>query len=262
MNAFRTASLACLFLLLSACATMPGRESDIDALLDASGLNAQLAWLQQPLRPDEDAGVLSLLPDEWVTAVNGTVADLVKADDIRASLRNEIRRNLSAKELADVQRFFASPSGRQVAALESGRLDSRLRDAAAGDTADLDTLAEATGVSKAVSRLAENALGDAVDIALRNGCFGLDKTPLASLLGGVMKKAQLRALRAAVNDQVRDRYAALAAEDRANYLAFAQSRAGRRFFQSRTAVMTGAADKAGAALGAQLTPQISKICRE
>lgn len=262
MNAFRTAPLACLLLLLSACATMPGRESDIDALLDASGLNAQLAWLQQPLRPDQDAGVLSLLPDEWVAAVNGTVADLVKTDDIRASLRDEIRRNLSAKELADVQRFFASPTGRQVAALESGRLDNGLKDAGTGDAPDLDTLAEATGVSKAVSRLAENALGDAVDIALRNGCFGLEKTPLASLLGGVMKKAQLRALRAAVNERVRDRYAALRPEDRGNYLAFAQSRAGRRFFQSRTSVMTSAAEKAGTALGAELTPQIRRICHE
>ncbi|MDF2445651.1 MAG: hypothetical protein K0S46_887 [Moraxellaceae bacterium] len=260
MNMLRTASLA--LLLLTACASLPGRDSDIDALLTASGLDAQLAWLQQPLQPDSDSGVLSLLPDEWVSVVNGTVADIVKADVIRSSLRDEIRRNLSARELAEVQKFYESPTGRQVAALESGRLDARLDETRDGDTATLDALADATGVSKAVSQLAENALGDAVDIALKNGCFGLDKTPLASLLGGVMKKAQLRALRAAVNERIRVRYAALSPDDQSRYLAFARSRAGNRFFASRTGVMTGAAQQAGTALGAQLTPQISKICNE
>lgn len=262
MKAFRFASFA-LILSLASCASLPGRESDIDALLTASGLDAQLAWLQQPLQTDSDSGVLSLLPDEWVSVVNGTVADMVKADVIRGSLREEIRKNLSARELAEVQKFYDSATGRQVAALESGRLDGRLQEAATGDdTATLDALANATGVSKAVSRLAENALGDAVDIALKNGCFGLDKTPLASLLGGVMKKAQLRALRLAVNDRIRDRYAALAPEDQSRYLAFAQSRAGQKFFASRTNVMTDAAQQAGTALGTQLTPEISKICNK
>lgn len=263
MTTARTTLIALCLLLLAACAGLPARDSDVDAVLAASGFDDQMAWLQKPLRPETASGVLALLPDDWVAVVNATVAQTVKTDVIRADLRQELKRSLSASELQRVRKFYEGPTGRRVAALESGKLDSRLEDAGnASDAATLDALAEATGTGKAVSRLAEHALGDAVDIALRTGCFGSTRLPLAGLLGGMVKKAQLAALRGAVNERVRERYAALTPAEQADYLAFAQGSEGRKFFAARSTLMLARAEEAGKALGTQLTPRIDALCRE
>lgn len=249
-----------LTLTLAACSSLPAGDSDIDALLAISGLQAQMDWLRQPLQPDQAKGPMALVPDEWITLVNSAVAETLKPADLRESLRDALKANLSARELAEVRRFYESDTGRQVVATESGRLDRRLAPTGSDDPT-LDALAETTGVGKAVSLLAQNALGDAVDIALKNGCLGHERTPFASLVGGVMKKAQLLALRHAVNTRVRERYAALNTDEQNAYLKFARSNAGQKFFAARTRVMTDAAQRTGAALGAQLTPHISEVCK-
>lgn len=262
MNLVRTALPALLALLLAACASLPARDSDVDAALTASGFDDQMAWLQQPLRPDITKGPLALMPDDWVDVVNATVAQTIQTETIRASLKDELKKNMDAGDLQRVRAFYESPTGRRVAALESGKLDSRLDSSSAADTATLDALAEATGTGKAVSRLAEHALGDAVDIALRTGCFGSTRLPLAGLLSGVVKKAQLLTLRTAVNERIRERYAALTPAEQSDYLAFAQGTPGRKFFDSRTALLLAKAEEAGKALGAQLTPRIDALCQE
>jgi hypothetical protein len=260
MNRFRLIALL-LPVLLTACAALPGRYADADAVLTASGLDAQLAWLRQPLEPERSTGPLALIPDDWIRVVNSTVAETLNPGDIRDNLRERIKKDLSGRELAEVQRFYESGTGRQVVALESGKLDRQLQEPEVAESATLDALASTTGISRAVSLLAEHALGDAVDIALKQGCLGHEKTPFASLVGGVMKKAQLSALRNAVNERMRQRYAALSSAEQRDFLDFAQSRAGRKFFSARTAVMSDAAQRAGTALGTVLTPRISAVCK-
>lgn len=251
--------LASSLLLLAACAALPGRQGDVEAVLTASGVDAQLAWLAQPLQADKLTGTLSLVPDDWITAINAAVAGQVRPADIRATLRDALQKELSARDLAEVQRFYDSPEGRAVVALESGAAPARSTPPA--DPATVEALAEATGLGQAVSRLAEKGLGDAFDIALRTNCLGQGKVPLAGLVGGVLKKAQLRALRTAVNEQVSRRYAALTPEQQAAYLAFTHTGAGRKFFQVRADVVGGAADRAGTALGETLTPRFDALCR-
>lgn len=252
--------LPALTLMLAACSSMPGRESDIDAVLNASGLEAQLDWLRQPLQTSQTSGPLALIPDEWLQLVNLTVAETLQPQDIRNQLRGTLKDRLTATELAEVERFFRSGPGRKVVAVETG---SSLATAAGDDlnTATLEALASATGVGSAVSRLAEHALNDVVDIALQEGCLGQERTPLASLLGGVVKKAQLLALRNAVNERIRARYASLTPEEQETYLEFARSRAGEKFFSARQAVMSNAAQRAGVALNSQLTPRLSELCK-
>ncbi|MFZ5561234.1 MAG: DUF2059 domain-containing protein [Pseudomonadota bacterium] len=260
MKPLRPCVLA-LTLALAACQSLPGgRDGDVAAVLAASGLEAQLAWLRQPLQEDRSAGPLALIPDEWIQVVNSTVAATLRPTEMRDALARELQENLSGRELAEVQRFYESATGRRVVAVESGSADPRVSAALDTESATLAALAQATGLGKAVSLLAENALGDAIDIALRSGCLG-DQPAYVSLLGGVMKKAQLLALRRAVNDGIRARHARLSPQEQSSYLAFAQSRAGQKFLSTRTAILNGFAQKAGSALGTELTPRISEICK-
>lgn len=244
-------------LFLAACAGLPARDGDIDATLAASGIDAQLAWLEQPLRPDQMSGTLALLPDDWVAAINAAVAAELRPAGVRADLRAALGRELNARELGEVRRFYESPAGRAVVAVEAGRGGTA---PAGGDEARLAALAEATGLGKAVSRLAEKGLGDAFDIALRTNCLGQGETRFAGLVGGVIRKAQLRALRRLVDDQVQGRYAALTPDEQAGYLAFAQSGAGTKFFRVRATVLANAADRAGNSLGQALTPRFEAFC--
>lgn len=246
-------------LLLAACASLPGRTSDVEAVLSASGVDAQLAWLSQPLQTEKLKGPMALVPDDWITTINGAVAGELQPADIRSVLREALQRELSARELGEVQQFYESPVGQAVVAVESGAAGGSV--AASADPATVEALANATGLGKAVSRLAEKGLGDAFDIALKTDCLGQGKTPFAGLVGGVLKKAQLRALRTMVNDQVSRRYAALTPSQQADYLAFTQSRAGQKFFRVRGDVIGNAADRAGTALGATLTPRFNALCR-
>lgn len=258
----RTPSLLlALVLALGGCAAMPPGDADVDALLRASGIDAQLAWLEQPLPAGKLDGPLSLLPDDWISVINSTVAEQVQPADIRHELRDRLRRDLSARELAEVRQFFDSPSGRAVVAVESGSPQSAPRHPAQEDDPMLDTLANASGLGRAVAQLAEASLGDAVDIVMRSNCLGQGKVPFAGLVGGVLKKAQLKALRLRVNDEIRGRYAALPQADRERYLAFTHSGAGQKFLQARAEVVGSAANRAGTALGSALTPRVNELCK-
>lgn len=261
---FRKTVPAVLLGLLQACASLPGQKGNADAVITASGLDAQLELLKQPLKTEQMDGPLSLIPDEWITLVNTTIATTLKPEQIRASLRSTLEKNLSGTELGDVQKFYESEIGRHVAAIESGKITTTPVTTTTttnnNNRATLDILANATGAGKAISVLAQHGLNDAVDVALENGCFGLDKIPFASVLAGVVKKTQLNALKENVNISVRQQYAQLSGNEQASYLAFAQSAAGQKFFSARSSVMTSAAQQTGAALSEQLTQHIRQIC--
>lgn len=252
--------LLSLLLTLPACASLPPRDADVDALLGASGLDAQLAWLEQPLPAGKLEGPLSLLPDDWIAIVNSTVAERVRPVEIRRELRERLQQDLSAGELAEVQRFFESDTGRAVVAVESGSPQ------AGGKLIDQDNdpallaLANATGLGQAVGKLAEASLGEAVDIVLRSNCLGQGKTPFAGVVGSFLKKAQLKALRLRVNDDVQSRYASLSAPQRERYLDFTRSSAGQKFFRARAEVVGNSAERAGNALGSALAPRIDALC--
>lgn len=252
--------LATGLLLLAGCSSLPPRDSDLDAVLAASGTDAELAMLAHPLPHDRLTGAMSLIPEDWITAINATVEDNLKPAEWRAQLRSGLQQQMSSRELADVQHFYESPAGRAVVASESGRGNA----AAVGgnDAATLEALANATGLGKAAAKLAEKGLGDAFDVALRTNCFGQGETRFAGLVGGVLKKAQLNAVRRAVGEQVQARYASLTPAEREEYLAFTQSSAGQKFLRVRSETLSNAADKAGTALGTELTPRFKAFCRE
>ena len=137
-----------LCLAMAACGTLPGREGNVDAVLTASGLDAQLSRLQQPFPPGKTSGPSVLIPDEWLTIVNAAIADALKPDDIRQDLRNTLVRDMSSRELANVQDFYESDAGRHVVALESGNLSAP--GATRVPDATLDELARTTGAGKAI----------------------------------------------------------------------------------------------------------------
>ncbi|MGH8494146.1 MAG: DUF2059 domain-containing protein [Moraxellaceae bacterium] len=251
-----------LTLALGACASLPGQKADIDAVMTASGLDDQIKLLSTPLNADKMDGPLGLIPAEWISMVNNTIADSVKPEAIRSQLRNELQKNLSAPELNTVQAFYESDTGKRVVGIESGKeTSSSSIQIISNDRSTLDTLANATGYGKAVSQLAQHGLNDAVDVAVKNGCFGIDQYPFASMLVGVIKKSQLSALRESVNSMVRQRYAQLSSEDQTTYLQFAQSTAGQKFLDARSTVMASSAQSAGNALNGQLGDAVKKICK-
>jgi len=77
------ALLLALALALGGCAALPPGDADVDALLRDSGIDAQLAWLEQPLPAGKLEGPLALLPDDWVGVINSTVAEQVQPAAIR-----------------------------------------------------------------------------------------------------------------------------------------------------------------------------------
>jgi hypothetical protein len=249
-----------LGLAMSACSTLPHRDGNVDAVLTASGIDAQLTRLQQPLPVGQTKGPGMLIPDEWLTLVNTTVADTLKPEAMRQDLRSTLLKELSSRELASVQDFYESGAGKHVAALESGQ--SIASGTATLSDAVLDDIARTTGAGKAVSLLAERALNDAVDIAFKNQCFGLEKVPFAGLLSGVMKKSQLGMLRDSVNANLHNRYAGLSEREADAFLSFARSSAGSKFFNARTSVLTAYAGRAGDALSGKLTDAISAVCHK
>lgn len=260
MKASRIVLLA-IAITLTACNSMPGKETDIDAVMTASGLEAQIALLNKPLATEKMDGPLAMIPDEWISLVNNTIAESVKPEEIRKQLRGELQKNLSGPELNAVQAFYESDTGKRVVAAESGKKADSSMQIISNERSTLEALANATGYGKAVSQLAQHGLNDAVDVAVKNGCFGLDQFPFASMLAGVIKKNQLAALREGVNSLVRQRYALLSSEDQAAYLEFARSTPGQKFLNARSHVMQDSAQRAGTAISGQLGEEVKKICK-
>jgi hypothetical protein len=256
----RLISVITLGIVMSACNTLPQREGSVDAVLAASGLEEQLTRLQQPLPVGQAKGPAMLIPDEWLTMVNTAVAETLKPEAMRADLRSALLKELSSRELATTQAFFTSEVGKKVVELEGGK--SVVSGPSQLSEATLNDIAQTTGIGKATSLLAERALTEAVDIAFKHQCFGLDKVPFAGLLGGVMKKAQLSILRDSVNTRLHSRYAGLSESEADRYLDFAQSAAGKKFFNARTAVLTDYAGRAGDSLQGTLTKAVTAVCHK
>ncbi len=257
MTSLRLLLATPLLLALAACSSLQKNSGDVDAVIQASGLNGQLERLETPLPIDRMDGPLALIPDEWITLVNSTIADNLKPEQIRSNLKSQLQKNLSASELHVVQAFYESPTGQRVVNAESGKTTGSR---SSPGNATLDALANATGAGQAASLLAQHGLNDAIDVAVKNGCFGLGDIPMASLLVGVVKKAQLNALRSSVTTGVRQQYSTLSEAEQADYLAFARSTAGRKFLAARASVMNDAATRAGSALSGQLGEQIKTVC--
>ncbi|MFN3587128.1 MAG: hypothetical protein ACK4UT_06465, partial [Moraxellaceae bacterium] len=251
MTSFRLLAATALALVVGACSTLPGRDGTADAVLAASGLSVQLDRLREPLPPGKTDGPTGLVPDELLVLVNTAIADNLQPERIRTELKAALEKELTARELGSVQAFYESATGMRVVALETGRATGPRNSAL--DTARLDELAAATGAGRAVAQLAERGLNDAVDVALKNGCFGADRIPMANLLGGVLKKAQLAALRDSVSRRVREQYASLSTQEVEDYIAFTRSGAGRKFLDARTRVLGNAAGRTGDALKGRLT---------
>lgn len=258
MTSFRLLAATALALVVGACSTLPGRDGTADAVLAASGLAAQLDRLREPLPPGKTDGPTGLVPDELLVLVNTTIADTLVPERIRNELKATLEKELTPRELGSVLAFYESATGARVVALESGGA-SGLRNSAL-DKARLDELAAATGAGRAVAQLAERGLNDAVDVALKNGCFGADRIPMANLLGGVLKKAQLAALRDSVSRRVREQYASLSTQEVEDYIAFTRSGAGRKFLDARTRVLGDAAGRTGDALKGRLTEAVTAYC--
>lgn len=257
MTSLRLLLATPLLLVLTACSSLQKNSGDVDAVIQTSGLNSQLERLETPLQVDKMDGPLALIPDEWITLVNRTIADNLKPEQIRSNLKNQLQQSLSGAELHAVQAFYESPTGQRVVNAESGKATGSR---SVLGNATLDALADATGAGQAASLLAQHGLNDAIDVAVKNGCFGLGDIPMASLLVGVVKKAQLNALRSSVTASVRQQYSSLSEAEQADYLAFARSTAGRKFLSARASVMNDAATRTGSALSSQLGQEIKTVC--
>lgn len=257
MMIWRTAAALGLSITLAACSTTPANNTQAETAIQASGISSLLTRLEQPLPVEKMEGPLALIPDEWVALVNSTIAENLKPNAIRQDLQNRLLATMSAKELAIVQRFYESNVGQRVVRIESGK-ESNNRIAVSNET--LDSLVTASGVGKAASSLAQYGLNDAIDVAVKNGCFGINEIPMAKVVVGVVKKAQINALRSTVNTGIRQQYAALTESERMEYLVFAQSTAGRKFLNARAEALDAAAVRVGGALSGQLGEQVKSVC--
>lgn len=260
MKTFRLVSLALFALLLTACAGMQGsKDANIESLIKAAGIDAQLAQLQQPLDPKATQGAGALIPDEIIGAINATVSDSLKPEQIRSDLKTALARNMSQAELRSALNFYESGPGQNVVAADKGTLSNR-RSLSADEDARLSELDRATGTSQAVSQLAEQGMSSAIGALTSSNCLGLSKAPMGGLLGGFFKKSQMAVVRQSVRSSLNARYSALSASDLDAYLRFAQSEAGQHFFGARNEVFSKAAGNAGKSIADMLVQQLAKSC--
>lgn len=257
MSFWRFTAALGLSITLAACSSAPVGGGNADAVIQASGISSLLSRLEKPLPVEKMEGPLALIPDEWVALVNSTIADNLKPDAIRLDLQNRLQATMTAKELATVQRFYESSVGQHVIRIESGK-ESNDRMIVGNET--LDSLVSASGIGKAASSLAQYGLNDAIDVAVKNGCFGISEIPMAKVVVSVVKKGQLSALRSTVNTSIRQQYAALTESERMEYLVFAQSTAGKKFLNARAEALDSAAVRVGGALSGQLGEQVKSVC--
>jgi hypothetical protein len=260
MKTLHLLPLALLTLLLGACASHPvNKDADIDALLQAAGIEAQLSALQQPLDTHNLSHGDLQIPADLGQAVNSAIADTVNVANIHADLRNRLSA-MSDDQLKAALTFYQSPGGMHVAAVESGKLGVGNAQPTPQILLDLD---EATGSSKLFSSLAEQSIGDALDIATSGKCKKIgDLPPMVGIFGGIVKRAAMNSVRDNVRQGLNHRYATLAAEDVDAYLQFARSAPGQQFFAARNQAFGGAISAAGQVLAAALSIEVGKLCNQ
>jgi hypothetical protein len=259
MKTGRLVSLALLTLLLGACAGLPqNKDASLEALLQAAGIDSQLAALEKPIPPKSVDAPGVMLPDEVISSVNEAVAGTLKPADIRADLKGQLDRNMNSQKIAEALAFYQSAAGQQVVAVEAGQPGGRPQ---RNEPQILSALDNATGSSDIVSKLAQDSVSSTLDYAIANGCFGLDKNHFAGFFAGIVKKALVNAVREGVHNSLSQRYATLPPETLNAYLQFAQSASGQQFFASRNKAIGNGLQTASAALSIALTAQVSEACK-
>lgn len=261
MKAFRSLALVTLTALLGACANLPvNRDADVEMLIRASGINAQLTALSQPLNPDAVNGAGGMIPNDVINAINSAVAGAIDPDQVRSNVKTSFTKNLSDAQLRDALSFFNSATGQHVVAAETSAANIG-NYAGSAQPGQLDALDDATGVSRIFGKLAEQSTSSAIDVLISSNCLGTNNIPFAGMMAGVIKKAQINAVRRSVRQVMNQRYAALTPDEVSSYLSFAQSSAGQQFFQSRNQAFMEATSTASGQISTILTAQIAKTCK-
>lgn len=248
---------ACAGLLLAACASQPvNKDAEIDALLQSAGIAAQLSALQKPLDTQSLTGN-GHVPAELGQAVNGAIGDTLNPSAIRADIKNRISSGMSDSDIQTALAFYQSPAGQHVAAVESGGNGGGDAGAASSELGDIDS---ATGTSAVISGLAEQSIGTALDLAASGKCKSLGNLPLGGVLGGLIKRAAMSAVRDNVRKAIEHRYQTLGPDDIAAYLQFARSAPGQHFFAARNQAYGAAIASAGQVLAAAIGIQLEQTC--
>lgn len=248
--------------LLSACSSLQDHsKADVDALLDVSGVNAQLNLLKQPLDPAATKGLGAFIPDDIISGVNGIVSQSFNSTEIEADFRAALNKRMSPAELRSARNFFESRVGQQVVLAENGKLTSSnigLNE----KRGQLETLDAATGTSALLLDVGEQSLGQLFDVITDKNCLGLVDLPMGGLLSGFAKKAQIQSVRQSLRKTLDSRYSGLSSGELDAYIKFAQSSAGQSYFQAREDALGKATKKAGDNVASLVTKETSKLCKK
>lgn len=247
-------------LLLGACAGLPGSKSATsEDLIEAAGIDHQLAALTKPIPAKNVEAPDFLLPGPVLGSANEAIASVVKPEAIHDALKADIEKTMSPEEITEALAFYHSPSGKAVVAAEGGQPGGNTEGNDPRAFAQLDT---ATGTSKMITSLTDQTLAATLDYANEHGCFGLDKNKFTGYLGGVVEKALLNAVREAIRDQLQRRYDSLPPDALDAYLRFAQSPSGGKFFAARNQAVSDNLQTLSAALSAALMEQVTQHCAQ
>lgn len=257
MKKLRLLLPACAALLLSACAGMVGdKNADADALINASGIGAQLALLRAPLNADNLAHSGTPIPQDVGQALNAAIASSLQPETIRAGVKGQLTSTMNDGDIRTALAFFQSDSGQHIVAVESGKVGP-----GGGNNPDmLNDLDSATGTSRLISELAEQSISSTLDMASNGQCIDLGKLAMVSIFRGLVKNAAMSAVRQNVRSTVNTRYSTLSLTDVQAYLDFARSRPGQQYFAARNTAFGVAINGAGQALATALTTELAKTC--
>ncbi len=249
---------------ISACHNLSPQDNQLSRVLQISGFNQQVDYLANPLPENSKDNLIARIPLPWIKAINEQISKTLKPDQLKLDFKKQLQKNLSPEDIIILDKFYQSAEGMAVTQLEGQLLNKLLMGEAVGDepedNAQLDAMANANGTAKMITNLAESALSDGVDLALEKGCFGLDKYPVASFFGGLIKKIQLSALRNKINLNIYQHYAKLPQTTQQSYIQFLESSTGKKFLQTKSDVFTNKAVNIGNALSPMIKNVVIELC--
>jgi hypothetical protein len=251
----------------------PPPDAAVDALIQRSGLDAQLVHFEAAMQrgiTDAHASQQQVAPED-LRRMRRAVASAYAPSSLRAALRAEIAGRLTSAEIAAALAWLDSPTGRKLTALEekaaSPDAQQRLESAARGGipplgderTRTLTRLIQATRADDvAVSVLIETAIGLNQGLAPQGA--GSSEATLAALRRELeSERAQLVA---ELHQQTFAAFAVVYADatdaELAALLSFARSPAGARYHdvtsRAFASTLAQAARRLGGALAAPAWP--------
>lgn len=252
--------LALSFLGLAACQTAPQQatiisspppHANINQLLTVSQFRTPLFYLEAPLYDPE---VKEWIPQKFLDEVQQSIDDTINYPYTDTQLRLALSQKLSTDDIQQVIDFYQSLTGQHILhAEQSFRERVNL---------DNDSTALATEVIKAtqLSTMLHTIFASSVEAVINRldgyECLAIRQIPGSNIGLLMAKRHKMAFMERQVQRSLANLYLNVRESDLQNYLQFAQSAVGQRYFKARSEVMRSIGSEFGERVAEAIAPAL------